>query len=171
VCGFTTPPHAAHAGTSTLDDRLRRQTRPLVEIVDVLRDAAVEPPEPVQLGQGEVGGIRRRRPDEGVRDASQRPVPASTLVTADEIPVGELAGIEAAPHAAGAAEVRDAGLGADAGAREGDGAPRLGEKRRQAIDVAHRVRGQARGCRGRVRDVGSPDVAKVSPSVEAPQEG
>jgi hypothetical protein len=121
-----------------LDHRVGRQAGPLVEIVYVLRDAAVQPPEAIQLGQGAVGRVGSGRPDDRVRGAPQRPVAAPTLVTAGEILVGELARIEAGPEAAGATKVRDAGLGAHPGAGEYHGAAGLGEQLRQTAGVAHR---------------------------------
>ena len=81
-------------------------------------------------------GVRPRRADHGIRDAAERPVAASALDTADEVPIGELARIEPIPETAGAAKIRDARLGADPGAREGDAPAGAGEQLRQPSQIA-----------------------------------
>src|SRR5437879_13235587 len=90
------------------------------EVVYVLGDAAVEPAEPVQLGQRAMGRIGRCGADQRIGGPPELPVTTPALETAHEVLVGELARIEPRPDAAGAAKVRDAGFRADARAGEDD---------------------------------------------------
>ena len=62
--------------------------------------------------------------DDGVDYAAELPVAPAARFRANEILEGELARVEAIPHPAGAAEVRNARLGAHAGPREDHGSAR-----------------------------------------------
>src|SRR5215467_8187908 len=68
-------------------------------------------------------GIGLGATDNGIDGAAELPVAPTPGLGADEVLEGELARIEAIPDAAGAAKVRDPGLGAHAGPREDHGAP------------------------------------------------
>src|SRR6185369_8818306 len=124
-----------------LDHAVRRQAGALVKVVDVLRDTAVEALEPMELDEGQVRGVRPRRADHGIRHTAELPVFSPTGRAADEVPVRELARIESVPEASRAPKIRDAGLGADPRAREGDGPARADEQLGQLMDgAAHRRR-------------------------------
>src|SRR5581483_8272187 len=130
------------------------------EIVDVLRDHAVELAEPPQGDEGQVPRVRLRPPDDRERGASELPVAPPARLAPDEVLERELARVEAVPHSARAPEVGNAGLGADprpgedddaAGALDQRGEPldgSRGHERRFAFLVARRRAGARRARLG-----------------------
>ena len=88
-----------------------------MEVVGVLRDEELELSEPLELGEREVGGV-------GADPARE-----------DAPPRGRQAGVSPRPHALGAAEVGDAGVGADARPREGDDALALDNPPSDSLDL------------------------------------
>jgi hypothetical protein len=106
--------------TVQLDHPVRGQAGPLVEIIDVLGDHAVELSEPPQAHQRVMRRVGLGTSDHREGGAPQLPVAAATGLARHEVLEGELAGIEAVPDATRAAEVRDPGFGAHPGSGEGD---------------------------------------------------
>jgi hypothetical protein len=80
----------------------RSDARPAMEVIGVLRDQKPELSEPLEFNEGQVGGVGL---DLARRNSPSRPGKA---------------GVTPRPHAVGAAKVGDAGVSADARAREGD---------------------------------------------------
>ena len=91
-----------------LDDALGGQPSPLMEVVDVLGDDAVEPPELPELGHGEMAGIGLGPAQDGIDHAAELPVATTAFLGAHEILERELRGIEAVPDPPGTPEVRNA---------------------------------------------------------------
>ena len=161
VAVLTMPPQARHVGSvssrlKVLGDGLQLVARSAVETARVGR-VAVELDEPVlgdagflvqpvdvlgddagnlaaadELGDGEVAAIGRGVVDGLPGGELAPPGLAARLLGMHE--VLEVDGLVLGPDAPGAAEVRDAGLGADAGPGEDDGAAAGLEHLAQAID-------------------------------------
>ena len=119
---------AAHAvGVAVqLDDALGIVAGPEVEPVDVLGHHAQQLAAPLQLDQRQVGRVRLGGGDDRIGLEAAPPGLASGLGARQE--VGVLDRRVPIPDAAGAAEVRDAGLGADAGPGERHDPPRAGDQ-------------------------------------------
>jgi hypothetical protein len=88
-----------------------------VEVVCVLRYEEAELAEPLELGEGEVGGV-------GLDPVRRHPLPRRRQ-----------AGVPPRPHALGTAEVGYAGVGADARASEGDDVVALDDPPSDRLDL------------------------------------
>jgi len=87
-----------------LRQELRTYAGTAVEVIGVLRDEELKPAEALELDEGSVGCV-------GLDLARENPPPWCWQ-----------AGVAPSPHSIGAAKVRDAGVGTDTSAREGDDA-------------------------------------------------
>ncbi len=146
-----------------LDHLVRRHARALMQVVDVLRDAAIEPLQAVKIGDRVVRRIGHRRPDHGIDDATELPVRPSARHAGDEFRIAQLVGIVPIPDAAGTTKVRNAGLGADSRPGEDDGPPR---PRKQLAETRNPITHRPRFFRFRVgRRAAAPFRRAVSRTV------
>ena len=119
------PPAAAHAhhvvdGPVHFDHVVDGAPRPLMQAVDVLRDEGVQLAAPLERDERPVAGVRRGVPGRMIEPALPGQ-PAHLGIRHVEVDVRELLGLRIpGPHTLRAAEVRDAGVGRDAGARQRD---------------------------------------------------
>jgi hypothetical protein len=100
-----------------LRQELGPDARPAVEVIGILRDEEPELAQPLELDEGQVGRV-------GFDPARRNPPPWRWQ-----------AGVAPRPHPLGAAKVGDAGVGADARAREGDDVLALNGPSSDRLDV------------------------------------
>src|SRR5205823_11223080 len=118
------PAHEAAHAAMHLDHELARVAGELVQLVDVLRDERMELALALELDQREMAGVRLRVPRGMLQPALPRGFAHLGIVEV-VVDVGELLGERIlGPHALRPAEVGNARVGGDAGARENDNAPR-----------------------------------------------
>jgi hypothetical protein len=101
-----------------LSQKLGAYAGTAVEVIGVLGDEELELAESLQLGEGEVGCV------------------GSDLVARNPPLRRGQAGVASGPHPVGAAEIGDAGVSADAGARKGDDVLGVEDPTRELLDLA-----------------------------------
>jgi hypothetical protein len=126
-----------------LDHLLGRDTRVLMQIVDVLRDHAGRLPHADEFGDGGMTRIRLR-PDPAILVA-EAPAPCFPPRGFGRHELLEVDGLHARPDAARTAEIRDARFGADACACEDHHATAGVQEAGQSSDVSFTGRGQVWG--------------------------
>ena len=125
-----------------LDDLVSRHTRGLMQAIDVLRDDGAQRAACHQRRQRAMAAIGCGLLEVAIDHRLASPGFAPHIDRIDE--VAKVDGLHARPDATGTAEIRNAGLGADAGAGEGDDAltaiDECGESRaRSMCGLYHRI--------------------------------